>query len=1010
MSEPRTNSDRAHSADDEWPYRYAVEDVERVQGTSVKAHGIDTDPGLPDDADRDVVFAAERARQMMEHGRWDNDAPIWLGIGTRRGRDVKIDQRSMFRHVACFGTTGYGKSTLLKNVFRQIAELGAGGCFIDPGGDDSEELLEILPEERQDDVVWIEPGSTRGRVSGFNFLNPSLSPESSQFDQAVESLVADFRHMLGASQGWGPRMDGVTASLVRASAQSKYEFTPADLFYIVESPENARRFAETVRAAGLELLADSADKIADVVEQDSNALEPLWRRFKDWVESPIARQFMSLRNSPIDLAKAVENNKLIIVRMGREDRDLKQMIGTAVFRRIWSIIRARAEMDRSERSPFYLIADEFDNLATQDGAIDQMLSESRKYRLSLFLSCQYPNQIQTVLPALAANCDTWVSFSPGSTKDSRLVARNIGMDAETLKRDVNFHAWMTVGLSDQQQASEPFRLYSLPEYPPLLTRAERNELINEKLHEQGIPTQTAEEIRDAVLIRDGEGKLEQSGVVDTGSNEQLLADSILEALFVTAVRESDDNDGTISVTTDRVQEEFERRTGVELSEAKFTNQVEELYGEHVDPTREGMEKISITDSGMNRLFSQDTGSAENAGGAAHRYILRESLKTFLALGANASLPSQEGEELPDGVADLPINPLAEATSDAEYQRLKEQCETEYGRLYQISDGKDIAIEAETTTLQKPKQTLTNLRKAVEQGKKCVFACKDGSYDPDDFDEPTDAPDHTSLFEYWARRGERVIYHTEGRSSDIMTDYDTLTFVSEASIDENGNIEDRIFYNLSKEMKIKPGVGVLRPKTTKSLRWRERDNGEIVLEDKGGHGKETVRARFENYEADFTADAEEFPAYYERTADGYEVYDSNGEQMTYETKSELKQDWKSIRPPFIPEREFTDPSGNTRLPTEDDFMFLVFPDDNNDEFDGPQIYEKGGLQPLIPDDTDSSEHGSHREEETQSETLDGDKQHSTADTTRSSDDSSTATDEMTPQQSENKNDTDEYTLF
>lgn len=164
MSEPQTNSDRAHSADDEWPYRYAVEDVERVQGTSVKAHGIDTDPGLPDDADRDVVFAAERARQMMEHGRWDNDAPIWLGIGTRRGRDVKIDQRSMFRHVACFGTTGYGKSTLLKNVFRQIAELDAGGCFIDPGGDDSEELLEILPEERRDDVVWIEPGSTRGRV------------------------------------------------------------------------------------------------------------------------------------------------------------------------------------------------------------------------------------------------------------------------------------------------------------------------------------------------------------------------------------------------------------------------------------------------------------------------------------------------------------------------------------------------------------------------------------------------------------------------------------------------------------------------------------------------------------------------------------------------------------------------------------------------------------------------------------------------------------------------------
>ncbi len=946
MSETQTGGTE-HSDDNEsWPFRYRIDNVDRVQGAPVKAHGIDTDSDLPDDADRDVVFAAERARKMMEHGCWDDDAPIWLGIGTRRGRDVKIDQRSMFRHVACFGTTGYGKSTFLKNVFRQIAELDAGGCFIDPGGDDSEELLEILPERRRDDVVWIEPGSTRGRVSGFNFLNPSISPDSPQFDQAVESLVADFRHMLGASQGWGPRMDGVTASLVRASAQSKYEFTPADLFYIVESPENARRFAETVRAAGLNLLADSADKIADVAEQDSNALEPLWRRFKDWVESPVARQFMSLRNSPIDLVEAVENNKLIIVRMGREDRDLKQMIGTAVFRRIWSVIRARAELDRSERSPFYLIADEFDNLATQDGAIDQMLSESRKYRLSLFLSCQYPNQIQSVLPALAANCDTWVSFSPGSPKDSRLVAKNIGMDPETLKRDVPFHAWMTLDLPDQQQASEPFRMYSLPEYPPLLTRAERDELIEEKLREHGVPTQTAEEIRDAVLIRDGEGALERSGAVDIdiGDTDQLLADSILEALFVCSVRASDDNDGTRLVTVDRVHEEFETRTDIELSDAKFSNQIEQMYGEYVEPRREGTEKVSLTAAGRNKLFQQDTGSAENAGGPAHRYILRESLKTFLVLGADASLPSQEGEELPDGVADLPINPLAEATSDAEYQRLKEKCETEYSRLYEISDGKDIAIEAETTTLQKPKQTLTNLRKAVEQGKKCVFACKDGSYNPEDFDDPDAIPSHNSLFEYWARRGERVIYHTEGRSTDINTDYGTLTFVSEASVDEEGNVGDRIFYNLSKEMKLEPGVGVLRPKTTKSLQWRERDSGEIVLEDKGGQG--TVRARFEDYEAVFTADGEAFPAYYERTADGYEVH-VDGEQRTYQTKGELKQDWKPIRPPFIPEREFVDASGETRRPTEDDFMFVVFPDDNNDEFDSPQIYEKGEIRPLIP---------------------------------------------------------------
>jgi hypothetical protein len=945
--------------DDDWPYRYRTESTERVQGAPVIAHGVDTDLS-PEDDDYEVTFADERARGMLQEGRRDDDAPFWLGIGTRRGRDVSVQQRAMFRHVACFGTNGYGKSTLMRNVFYQIAERGAGGCYIDPGGDDAEQLLATLPPRRRKDVIWIEPGSTRGRVSGFNFLNTAISPDAEQFNNAVESLVADFRHMLGASQGWGARMDGVTASLVRASAQTKYEFTPADLFYIIESHENSRRFAEAVREEGLELLADSADKIADYAEQDSTALEPLWRRFKDWVESPIARQFMSLRDSPINIAEAVDNNKIILVRMGSENEDLQQMIGTAIFRRIWSVIRARAEMDRSQRTPYYLIADEFDNLASQDGAIGKMLSKSRKYRLSMFLSCQAPHQISEVMPSLAANCDTWASFSPSSRTDSKLVANNIGMDTETLQRDVPYHFWMTLYMPEKRQASEPFRAYALPEHPPRLTREERDALIDEKLKDHGLPTQTAEEVRDSILIRGGEGALERSGALGRETmvtEDNIPTDTILESIFIAAVRASEDDDGTMAVTTDRVHDEFETRTGIEMSEAKFSNQLEEEYGEHVKALREGTDKVALTEAGQSELFKQDTGSAENAGGPAHRYILRESLKTFLALGADASLPAQEGEELPDGVADLPINPLADATSDAEYQQLKETCETEYGRLYEISDGKDIAIEAETTTLQKPKQTLTNLRKAVEQGKKCVFACKDGSYDPEDFEDEADIPDHASLFEYWPRRGERVIYDTEGHGQNITADFDRLTFVNETTTDEHGRVTDRIFYNKSSQMKIEPGVGALRPKTSNSLQWRERSTGdattdtEIVLEDKGK--RQTIRGRFENAAAVFEAEREDVPAYYETTPDGYTVH-ANGAQKTYESKGAMRQDFKYIRPPFIPEREFTDAAGDTRLPTADDFMFIVYPDDNNDEYDGPYIYEHGELRPLIPDESNTED--------------------------------------------------------
>ena len=61
----------------------------------------------------------------------------------------------------------------------------------------------------------------------------------------------------------------------------------------------------------------------------------------------------------------------------------------------------------------------------------------------------------------------------------------------------------------------------------------------------------------------------------------------------------------------------------------------------------------------------------------------------------------------------------------------------------------VSIEAETTTPEKPMQTLTNLRKAIDVHKLCVFACKDGTA-------------NHGRFDYWAQRCEGIIYDTSGR--------------------------------------------------------------------------------------------------------------------------------------------------------------------------------------------------------------------------------------------------------
>lgn len=965
---------------------YLIDPVE-----SVYEGGVETKVKEPSDSpDREYdIYAGERTREIIEESYDDPKSPLWIGYETsaRRGCEFGgIPLNDMFQHCVIVGTTGAGKSVAEINMMTQLAYADHGFIYFDPEAKDSRKLLKKIPEHRLDDVVWIEPGNpTFDRTISINFLEVPDCETEEELDEAIKGRLQILQAIFDNEDYWGVNMRTITDSIGRAMMQHNHEstdpsdyYTIIDFYFILLNAQRREEFAQTVDDPFLSF-------VHEIAAMDDDEVRPMLKRMIEWVQSYVVRKVVACRESSIDFQEILDENKIVIVRTPTTDVNVKQMITLGTMRPIWNAVQNNRHNGMME--PFFAFFDETDRVLNDRLDVDNMLARARSMKLSVTLSCQHLKQLKEkgVWDDIDNLCNNPLYFTVGKDKDARELLKSFrDVEPIDLTDMANRKIWTKIPHTDRG-GSDTVKLNTPAPMPDLRDDEGVDAAIRASLEHYGTEPITDAEIQANLKFGDLTEVLE--GPMDTDiSEDNVPTDIVLESLFVTAVRESDVDDGTVPVSNDRVQEEFERRTGVELSQAKFSNRVEEEYGEHIEPRREGAEKISLTDDGLATLFSQDTGSAENAGGPAHRYILRESLKTFLALGADASLPSQEGEELPDGVADLPINPLQEATSDAEYQRLKAQCKQEYGRLYELSGGRDIAIEAETTTLKKPKQTLTNLRKAVQNGKKCVFACKDGSYSEGDFDHPDDAPDHTSLFEYWPRRGERVIYDTEGGGRSTTTNHDRLTFVSE-TIDHGDHGESRVFYNLSKELKLTPNVGALRPRTTKSLRWRERptddSSTEIVLEDKGG--QETVRARFETAAAVFESDPAAYPAYYERTSEGYHVH-ANGSENVYETKAAMRLEWKPIRPPFIPEREFIDASGKTRLPTADDFMFIVYPDDNNDEFDGPQIYEKGELRPLISDGTEDSGDGSSVDEG--QGTTDSDER-STTDDKRSNDTSSTA---------------------
>src|SRR5271154_6290063 len=94
---------------------------------------------------------------------------------------VKVDDRR--RHVYVVGKTGVGKSTLLENMAIADIQSGKGIAVIDPHGELAEKLLDFIPEERLDDVIYFNPSDLEHPIA----FNP------------MEQVGTEFRHLVASS-------------------------------------------------------------------------------------------------------------------------------------------------------------------------------------------------------------------------------------------------------------------------------------------------------------------------------------------------------------------------------------------------------------------------------------------------------------------------------------------------------------------------------------------------------------------------------------------------------------------------------------------------------------------------------------------------------------------------------------------------------------------------------------------------------------------------------------------
>lgn len=376
---------------------------------------------------------------------------------------IKTDDRR--RHMYLIGKTGMGKTTLMENMAIQDIRNGHGIAFLDPHGDSVQRILNCIPSHRINDVIYFNPADLEYPIA-FNILE-TVDPK---YKHLVASGLMGVFTKIWANL-WSARMEYILNNTILALLDSPGN-TLLGISRMYVDKKYRKRIVDNIKDPMVKTFW--TDEFANYNEKYRNeAIAPIQNKVGQFLSSGIIRNIVGQPKSTIDLREIMDQRKILVMDLskGRVGEDNSALLGAMIVTKLQLAALSRADMPESERQDFYLYVDEFQNFATDSFAT--ILSEARKYRLSLIIGHQYIGQLvheknTKVKDAILGNVGTLVVFRVGAE------------DAETLVKEfepvfteidmVNLPKYhIILKLMINGVASEPFSAVTLPPSPEFYT-------------------------------------------------------------------------------------------------------------------------------------------------------------------------------------------------------------------------------------------------------------------------------------------------------------------------------------------------------------------------------------------------------------------------------------------------------------------------------------------------------------------------------------------------------------
>ena len=345
--------------------------------------------------------------QNSHESKTQSDVTVFAKTSFRNSEvPFGIKQNDRLAHIYIIGKTGTGKSTLLEILMTDDLRGGRGFALLDPHGDLVNKIYRKALMLRQKDLLFFDASDPR-QPFGFNPL-ANVIPEKRSL--AASGILQVFKHLW--SDSWGPRLEHI----LRNSLLALLDYPKATLADILPLLSDKKFRQRVVEYCGNRQIKDfwQTEYENYPARFRAEAIAPIQNKVGAFLSSPILRKILTRPEIPLSLRKIMDEGKILLINLakGSLGEDVSNLLGSLLISRFDLAALSRASLPEEDRRNYALYLDEFHNFTTNN--LSSMLSELRKYRLSLILASQHLAQIDPLIQnAILGNVGTLIVFRIG---------------------------------------------------------------------------------------------------------------------------------------------------------------------------------------------------------------------------------------------------------------------------------------------------------------------------------------------------------------------------------------------------------------------------------------------------------------------------------------------------------------------------------------------------------------------------------------------------------------------